>query len=162
MYEVFRNQVVSALVSNFSNEQIRLITSALDHVASCYNIEKQCTELAIDGRSEFIEIVKTFFAVRFTEGMSKTSIKTEQSIMKNFVLAMNVPINKIQPNHIRSYLFNYQQNHNISQRTLELYRTVICGFFRWAASESYIERDITMNIKPIKFVPNQRKALSQL
>ena len=63
---------------------------------------------------------------------------------------------------IRVYLYKYQKEHGISNRTLDCRRTIICGYFNWMAAEEYICKNPAINIEPIKYERKHKKAMSQL
>ena len=63
---------------------------------------------------------------------------------------------------VRSYLYHYQQERAISDRSLEAIRVVIASFFRWLYEEEYIAKNPCTKVKPIKYEYKERGFLSQL
>ena len=72
------------------------------------------------------------------------------------------PNDKVTANDIRVYLYKYQKDHNISNRTLDCKRTIICSYFGWLVSEEYIFKNPALNIAPIKYERKHKKPMSQL
>lgn len=160
MYETFRNDVLYHL-KDLDEKTLRYISETLDHISTGYKIEKAETGLTVIGREQFLKIAGTYIIVRKTEGLKNGTIEHMSRIMKSFIYSMTRPISEIQPNDIRAYLYNYQKERGISNRSLDLIRTIICTFFKWVVSEGYIPTNPAANIRPIKYTRNPRKALSQ-
>lgn len=160
MYETFRDDVLYHL-NHLDSDTLRYVSEVLDCVATGYKIEKAETGLAVLGREQFLEVAGTYIIVRKTEGLKNGTIEHISRMMKHFIYATIKPITEIQPNDIRAYLYNYQKERGITNRSLDLIRTTICTFFKWAASEGYIPTNPAANIKPIKYIRTPRKALTQ-
>lgn len=161
MYEKFRGEVLYRL-GGLDTSILSEVAKALDLVAIGYKIEKAETGLAVIGREQFIEIAATYVIVRKTEGIKDGTLKHMSRILRQFINATPKPIAEVKPNDIRGFLFTYQKDRGISNRSLNLMRTIICTFFKWVTTEGYIPVDPASNIKPIKYVRKPRKALSQM
>lgn len=162
MYEIFRNELIAKLDGKIDREQIDSVIGALDSIATRFSISEAQMALSIVGRRQFLDTIKLYFIIRSQEGMSPNSVKTERSILLNFAMRCTVPLQQVTANHIRSYLYNYEIQNKISKRTLQLYRCVICTFFKWCNTEGYIQKDITKVVKKINYQRKQKKALTQL
>lgn len=160
MYELFRGGVLYHL-SDLSPEILSRVAEAMDVVSAGYSIKKAETGLSVIGREKFLEIAATYVIVRKTEGIKSGTTEHMVRILKQFIQATPKPIAEVKPNDIRAFLYNYQKARGISNRTLDMMRTIICTFFKWAASEGYIPTDPSFNIRPIKYTRKPRKALSQ-
>lgn len=160
MYEKFRGEVLYQL-GNLDSNILAKVAQALDIVATGYKIDKAETGLAVVGREQFLDIAATYVIVRKTEGLKDGTLKHMSRVLSQFIYAVPKPICDIQPNDIRGFLFTYQKNRRISNRSLDLLRTLICTFFKWAATEGYIATNPAANIKPIKYNRKPRKALTQ-
>lgn len=114
--------------------------------------------MCVIGRDEFFDIAGAYVITRKTEG----SLEHITRILRMFICSMTKRIQEIQPNDIRAFLFNYQRSRNITNRSLDFIRTIICTFFKWCAAEGYIPSNPASNIKPICYTRKPRKALSQL
>ena len=133
----------------------------MDLVAAGYTITKAETSLAVVGREQFFKIAAMYVIVRKTEGISDGTIGHMTRILKQFISSSLKPIEEVQPNDIRAFLYNYQRTRGVSNRTLDTMRAILCVFFKWCASEGYIPTDPAYNVKPIKYTRKLRKALSQ-
>lgn len=165
LHERMRHELMMTIATelkHLSKEDLCSIAQAFDKTASSYNIAEAETHLAILGREEFIRVIKCFIVVKRMEGLKDTTISRYLLVLKNFMEASVKPLGEITTNDIRMYLFKYQADRGVDNRTLECMRVVIGTFMRWATAEGYIERDPSVSLKPIKFVAKPRETLEQL
>ena len=161
MYEMFRSEVLKKLDS-FPSDVLAQVAKALDMTAEKYIISKAETNLCVIGRQEFIDIAGAYVVTKKTEGLADESLKHIARILRIFIYSTSKKVQEIQPNDIRAFLFNYQKSRNISNRSLDFIRTIVCTFFKWCSAEGYIASNPAQNIKPIRYTRKPRKALSQL
>lgn len=160
MYEIFRDELIYKL-RTLDQDTLNTVISALDEVACAYSISKAETSLTVIGKDHFVEVVSVYMIVRKTEGISNGTLEHIGRIMRQFINDVAKPIEDIKTNDIRAFLFRYQRNRGISNRTLDQMRSIICTFFSWAASEGYISTNPASTVRPIKYIKPPRKALSQ-
>ena len=164
LYEQMRNDFTFSLESIFPDmpPEIRnAIIGALDYTCQKYDISKKETALAVV-EDVVPEAAKIYIAVKKTEGLSDMTIYNYAHVLRNFFECVRKPLDCITPNDIRMYLYHYQQNRNISDRSLDKYRETLCWFFSWAYREEYITKDPSKPIKAIKYTAKERQSLSQL
>lgn len=164
-YEKMKHDVmmkIATRIPEMNTESLCLIAQCLDEVVSGYTISEAETHLAIVGREEFVRVVKNYIVIKKMEGLSEKTLSRYLLTLKNFIDKMMKPIGEVTANDIRLFLFSYQDERGISNRSLESMRGVICTFFRWAASEGYISRDPSVPLKPIKWTAKPREALEQI
>lgn len=161
MYERFKNELLMN-VGHFPSDILETLSKALDSVAVGYSIKQAETALSVIGREEFKQIAGAYIITKKTEGLADGSLENMARTINKFIISVMKPIGDIKPNDVRAYLYNYQQERGISNRTLDHMRTSICSFFHWAAAEGYIQSDPASNIKPIKYTKKPRKALTQI
>lgn len=82
--------------------------------------------------------------------------------MKNMFLWLQKSPDRVNVNDIRGFLYHYQKERNVSNRTLEQYRQYISHFFTWACDEEYIQKNPSKSIKAIKHEVKPRQALTQI
>lgn len=160
MYETFRDEMIYKL-RDLDTDTLNKVLSAIDEVACGYSIGKAETALTVVGKDKFMEIVSIYMIVRKTEGICNGTLEHIGRIMRQFINDEAKPIGDVQANDIRAFLFRYQRNRGISNRTLDQMRSIICTFFSWAAAEGYIPVNPAATVRPIKYVRSPRKALSQ-
>lgn len=161
MYEQFKNQIVTALSSTFNVEDIEQIMKSMDIVAYDYDINKKETSVAVYN-SELPEIAKTFLVSKKIEGLSDTTLYNYGLVLKRFFLTLQKSPEQITANDVRVYLYNYQQQHSISNRSLDKLRQNLSSFFQWATAEQYLDRNPMITIKKIKYESKQMSYFSQV
>lgn len=142
-------------------ETLNQISSALDRVAKRYDVTEKELSLSVDV-SPIPELVKIYLVVKKTEGLSDGTIQNYSLILQNFFGHVRKNVQDVTANDIRIFLYDYKKFRNVSDRTLDKYRQMICWFFGWAHTEEYISRNPAKSIKAIKHEINERQALSQI
>lgn len=161
MYPKFRSQLTERLSDHFDVFQINFILQEIDKIAHEYDfVKKERSLISYDGGIP--SILKTFIACKKIEGMARGSLDNYFLILKNFFSYVNKPLEKITTNDIRVFLYSYQDEKKISNRTLDQYQTYIKSFFGWCTDEGYVEKDIARKLKPIKYERREKEALSQM
>lgn len=162
-YEMLRGEFGSKLIEagwDLGTEEAKRIMTALDAVASGYCITRQSMELIT--QDEMPQIVKVYIVSKKIEGLSAGTLAGFMYTMKSFLAYVRKPLETTTPNDIRMFLYHYQEERGVSNRTLDHVRSIVSGFFRWAAAEGYMDKDPTATIKPIKIEIKQRQSLSQV
>lgn len=164
-YEHMRHEImtkVAAVLPELTREALCKISSVMDEVSTHYNIAEAETHLAVLGRDEFQRVIKAYIVVKHMEGLSELTLRNYLTYLKPFMEAATKPLAEITANDIRLYLFKYQSEKNVSNRTLEAIRCAICTFMRWATNEGYIPTNPVETLKPIKFEKKPRESLEQI
>ena len=161
MYEQFKNQLLLSLEPFYGNEDLQLILGCLDRVAYDYDIAKKETSVAVYNE-EIPEIAKIYLVSRKVEGTSEKTLYNYGMALKNFFRTIQKPIEQITANDIRVYLYQYKEQRNVSDVTLDRLRQTLDTFFKWACCEDYLVKNPMQTIKPIKCETKQRQALSQI
>ena len=161
MYEQFKDQFIKALSADFSTDELRTIGNYLDIAANNYEISKKETGLVVyeQGIPETVEI---FVVSKKISGLSEKSLYLYLMVLKDFFYTVRKKPEEVTANDIRIYLYQYQKMHEISNRTLDCRRTIICSYFNWMASEEYIVKNPAINIQPIKYERKHKKAMTLL
>lgn len=162
MYEQFKNDVLMKLVKDptFSQEQIKHLLTLLDVVAYDYNIEKKETAITVYNQ-ELPPVVKTFIVCKSIEGFSKGTLYNYTKHLTNFFFTMQKAPEQITANDVRVYLFNYQQERGITNRSLDKVRSCLASFYSWMCIEGYIEKNPLLAVNKIKYEKKPKKPCSQ-
>lgn len=153
---------IASVVPELGKETLCRIAKAMDEVSGRYSISEAETHLAVLGREEFQRVIKNYIVVKHMEGLSDATLQNYLFRLHHFMKASTKPLEKLTANDIRLYLFKYQSESGITNRSLDSVRSVICTFLRWAASEGYISTNPAETIKPIKWEAKPREALEQI
>lgn len=140
---------------------INAATNALDRAAYPYEIVVKETALSTEV-NPIPQLVKIYLVVKKTEGLSDGTLENYMRILTTFFLQVKKSPQDIEAADIRMFIYAYKQMHNISDRTLDKYRQMICWFFQWAHSEEYIQKNPAKSIKAIKHEIKERVALTQI
>lgn len=155
----FTDELVSRIVDKIPNEYIEVVTGELAELLTHYNIEPVSTELTI--YSGYVpECFRAFFVTKKIEGLSEGTLNLYMMRLKEFFSIMNKPFEQITANDVRAYLYAFQRDRKVSNRTLDCIRSILSSFFSWSAAEGYLDKNIMIAVKPIKYEVNQRKALT--
>lgn len=160
MYEKMKSQLVGRMTDHFDVANINYILEQLDIVMFDYDLIQKERGLIIY-ENGVPEILKNFIACKKVQGMAKGSLDNYYLIMSKFFQFIQKPLDKIDTNDVRVFLFKYQEMKGISNRTLDQYQTIIKAFFTWCCDEEYLERNITKKLKPVKYTRKERESLTQ-
>lgn len=162
MYERLRNDFLRAAhEGGMRVEDVQAAVNALDQVAARYEIRQKELSLMIYN-DEIPELVKTYIVCKKIEGLEDRTLETYTRMLRIFFRSFRKPVERIDANDIRIFLFQYQQERKCSNRTLDKYRSYISSFFVWAVDEGYIQRNPMRTIQAIKYEKKPRQNLSQL
>lgn len=163
-YEQLRTALIVEIekdISGITTETLNKISSALDRASQRYEVSIK--ELSLSVNVEPIpELVKIYLVVKKTEGLSAGTIENYSLILQNFFGRVRKSAADVTANDIRLFLYDYKKYRNVSDRTLDKYRQMICWFFGWAHTEEYIPRNPAKSIKAIKHETKDRQALTQM
>ena len=161
MYEKFRSQFIRRLLDHFDSDEINTIINELNVVASDYDIVQQQRGVIPYG-DVIPEVVKTFIACKKIEGYSNGTLTNYKHLLMSFFGYVRKPLEQIETNDIRVFLYAYQEERKISNRSLDKYQTNLRAFFEWCYEEHYIENNVAKRLKPIKYERKDKVALTQL
>lgn len=161
MRDILKNELLQILNDSVDIEALRMIDTKIDMVLLNYKIERAQTDIVPYG-SCIPESVDSYIISRKISGLSEKTLYLYRMVLKDFFLTVRKAPTDITTNDIRAYLYMYQSKHDISNRTLDSKRNIICGFFNWLAAEEYICKNPAVNIKPIKYERKHKKAMTQL
>lgn len=148
-------------IPGVSADILERICSALDRAVKRFDVSVRETALSVE-TDPIPSLVKTYIVVKKTEGLSNGTLQNYALILRSFFAWCHKSVEEVTANDIRIFLYEYGQQREVSDRTLDKYRQMICWFFGWAHTEEYISRNPARAIKAIKFETKERQALSQL
>lgn len=161
MREKLKNDLLLLLDTYINASMLSEIDQKLNVILSDYEIESRKTELVIY-EYQIPNTVEIYIVSKKISGLSDKSLYLYKIVLEDFFYTVRKQPEKVTANDIRIYLYQYQKMHEISNRTLDCRRTIICSYFHWMASEEYIVKNPAINIQPIKYERKHKKAMSQL
>lgn len=156
--ELFRDELLSELILEFSEEDLLKILNAFDKAAQNYTIEHKSYDLiTTDGLPEE---VKWFIASKSIANCSpKTLDQYRYRLVSFFTIVQKKPA-EITTNDVRLYLYWYKNNRNVGNHTLEHIRLCLSSFFSWCLTENRITSNPMTRIERIKYQQPQREPLT--
>ena len=161
MREKLKNELIMMLDKYVDVGTLQQIEPQLELILSNYEIEDRKTEIIPYG-SDISETVEIYMVTKKISGLSDKTLYLYGVVLTDFFRTIQKKPETVSANDIRVYLYLYQKNHKISNRTLDCRRTIICGYFNWMAAEEYICKNPAINIPPIKYERKHKKAMTQL
>ena len=157
--ENFAKEFMVKLDGKISESDMATILQELQMFASGYDIQKKETSLTTY-EPQIPECYKAYMVSKKIEGLSKETLKTYDLYLKDFLLYIRKPVREITANDIRIYLFHYQRENGVSNRTMDGRRLVINTFLEWCRTERYIDWNPCSQIHPIKYESKPREPLT--
>lgn len=159
MREKLENELLKLLDKNVDID--RALKPEIETILSNYEIESRKTDIIVYG-SDIPETVEIYVVSKKIEGLSDKTLYLYLRVLKDFFQTICKKQEDITANDIRVYLYKYQKEHGITNRTLDCRRTIICTYFNWLAAEEYIVKNPAVKIEPIKYERIHKKAMSQI
>lgn len=154
------NDLMVELNGKVSDEQLEFICNEVRICAQSYSISKVGTEVAvIEGYPKELEI---FLVAKKIEGRSMGTLDLYKSRLEDMFNVIGKPLRDLTSNDLRLYMYNYQVNNGVSDRTLDCCRLVLSSFFKWCFDEGYIDKNPCASIRPIHYEAKPREPLSDL
>ena len=162
MREKLKNELLLMLDKYIDDDsKLKSISQNIDSVLSNYDIQNTVNEI-ITYEYAVPKTVKIYIVSKKIAGISERSLYLYNIVLNDFFITVQKPDNQITANDIRVYLYKYQEEHGITNRTLDSKRIIICTYFTWLTSEGYISKNPALNISPIKYEQKHKKAMTQL
>jgi integrase/recombinase XerD len=163
MYEHFKDQFItnmSQMKLNLNQEQVNKILTSMDNAAYHYDIYDKDTSRNFKQINGIPQIVYTYLSCKQTEGRTKETLYGYQVMLEIFFHTVKKDPKDVEANDIRCFLYNYQQVHHISNRTLDKYREYLLRFFTWCHESGEIPRNPASQCKPIHYEMPERCSLT--
>lgn len=161
MRDKLKNDLLLAFNNHVDSETLKIIDQKIDIILSNYDVSLHKNEV-VPYTFEVPETVKIYLVTKKISGLSIKSLYLYNIVLTDFFETVHKEQEKITANDIKIYLYRYQGKTGITNRTLDLRRTIICTYFGWLASEEYISKNPAVNIPVIKYERKHKKSLTQL
>ena len=163
MYEQLKNEFAMQLIDrcNLKGEDLQPILDCLDCAAFNYDVKKKETQI-VPYNQELPYLAKTFIVCKSVEGYSEGTLYNYTRFLTKFFFAVQKAPEMVTPNDIRVYLYMYQKERGISNRSLDKVRASISAFYKWMLVEGYIDKDPTIAIKKIKYEKKPKTPCTQI
>lgn len=157
MNEKLKNDLLLLLNNYVDDVFLNDLDLRISTLLKDYKVSKKNTDITTCAFT-LPQTVKIYMVSKKVSGLSKTTLELYLTVLNHFFQTLQKNPSDITANDVRTYLYCYQRDHHICNRTLDNKRTIICGYFRWLASEEYITKNPTLNIKSIKYEKKTQKS----
>lgn len=148
----------TSLSTNFTQEQIAVISETLIKKLVIYDVIELCREI-IPYESINERLLKQYCACLFVDGKSEKTIYQYRYTLIKLLSVINKPFTEMGVYDIR-YFLACEKERGVSGRSVENTRANLSAFFQWMTKEEIIPKNPCMNINPIKFEDTIRKPFS--
>lgn len=161
--EEFKNEIMVALAANgnFNAELLMMIEHVVSHVTRNYKVERMTTELTVQTVKHCREL-DAFILRKEFRGLSKDTIKQYKYLLNNFVAWLDKDVKDVTSDDIRLFLSEYSKINDISDRTKDSKRLILCSFYQFLHQNGYIKVNPAIAVEPIKYKQKVRQPLSHM
>ena len=147
--------------TDFTSDEVESIMKYFDIVANDYEITRKETAITVYNQ-DLPPLVKMFLVCKKIEGFSNGTLYNYTKHLTNFFFTIQKVPDQITANDIRVYLFNYQQERGITNRSLDKVRSCLASFYSWMHIEGYIEKNPMLAVNKIKYEKKPKKPCTQM
>lgn len=155
-YSKFRNDFIATLTQS-DDISLDMVLQTLDSITINYTI----TARQFDDQAISLDILSEYIDSCRYEKMSTGTIENYQLVIGKMLRKLQLPIEEITTNDLRTYLHHYQLERNVGDSTLNKYREYIRSFFKWCCNEGYATKNPAVNLKPVRSEKKQKEFLTQ-
>ena len=136
MRERLKNDLLTMLDQHVPVDTLRKLEPCIETILSNYEVDERKTEIIPYG-SDIPETVQIYIVSKKISGLSEKSLYLYLIVLTDFFRTVRKKPEKVTANDIRIYLYQYQKEHGISNRTLDCKRTIICSYFNFMSCFLY-------------------------
>ena len=136
------------------------ILAALDAASSGYEITRKCVDLI--PADEIPPAVKMYIASKTVEHLAKGTLSLYLLRLKQFFGVVHKPLEQVDANDIRMYLYQYKNLNGTMDSTLEGIRLALNSFFEWCVQEDYLIKNPVRRIPSIRVDSPERLPMTAL
>lgn len=161
--EEFKNEVILQLQGNgvFSSEMLIMVDQAISYVMRSYQIQRMCTEVAVQTVKRCPEL-DAFILRKEFRGLSEDTIRQYRYLLNAYVAWLDKDVKDVVSDDIRTFLTEYAKINDISDRTKDSKRLIICSFYQFLHQNGYIKENPAAAVEPIKYKQKVREPLSHM
>lgn len=150
---IMKENIIQAIVAKMQRDldcrqMARLkavLTSELHNVEI---IEKE--ECVYQQTQENEQFLNSFISAKKIEGCSDKTLAYYRNTIERLLVTLSMAICHITTSDIRTYLSDYQEEHQSSKVTIDNMRRIFSSFFAWLEDEDYIAKSPVRRIHKVK------------
>lgn len=159
--EELKNEILTQLQTECNTQLLMIIDSVLSRAMRNYEIKRMCTEVAVMTAISCPELDAFLLRKKF-RGLSDGTINSYRYLLNNFVAWLDKDVKQVIADDIRTFLDEYAKINNISDRTKDGKRLIICSFYQFLHQNGYIKVNPAVAVEPIKYNQKIREPLTQM
>ena len=150
---IMKENIIQAIVAKMQRDldcrqmaQLKaVLTSELHNVEI---IEKE--ECVYQQTQENEQFLNSFISAKKIEGCSDKTLAYYRNTIERLLVTLSMAICHITTSDIRTYLSDYQEEHQSSKVTIDNMRRIFSSFFAWLEDEDYIAKSPVRRIHKVK------------
>ena len=150
---IMKENIIQAIVAkmqrNLDSRQMAQLKTVL--ASELHNVEIIETADCLNKQSQENEhLLNSFISAKKIEGCSDKTLTYYRNTIERLLVELSLTICHITTTDIRSYLSEYQEEHQSSKVTIDNMRRIFSSFFAWLEDEDYIAKSPVRRIHKVK------------
>lgn len=157
MKEELITGVMQQMLPYLDNAQLKQLKQVMEQILFYYEITDAEVKQVEDDSNELMAM---FIAAKRIEGCSEKTLKYYQTTIAAMITSLGKNVRHILTEDLRTYLTDYQSNHQSSRVTIDNIRRILSSFFSWLEDEDYIIKSPVRRIHKVKTASSIKETYS--
>lgn len=157
MKEELITGVMQQMLPYLDNAQLKQLKQVMEQILFYYEITDVEVKQVEDDSNELMAM---FIAAKRIEGCSEKTLKYYQTTIAAMITSLGKNVRHILTEDLRTYLTDYQSNHQSSRVTIDNIRRILSSFFSWLEDEDYIIKSPVRRIHKVKTASSIKETYS--
>ena len=146
-YEAMRLEFADQL-NKMGFPRVPELLAVLDDVSSSYDVTRKTTDII--PADSIPQAVRLYIASKHVEHLSRGTLDLYFLRLNQFFSTVHKPLDQVTTNDVRVFLYQYKENRDVKDTTLEGIRICLNSFFEWCVQEDMLTKN------PVRRVPSIR------
>ena len=148
-----KENIIQAIVAKMQRDldcrQMARLKAVL--ASELHNVEIIEKEVCVKQQAQENEhLLNSFISAKKIEGCSDKTLVYYRNTIERLLVTLSLAICHITTTDIRTYLSDYQEEHQSSKVTIDNMRRIFSSFFAWLEDEDYIAKSPVRRIHKVK------------
>ena len=160
-YIIYKNKIIRIMKENIIQAIVAKMQRDLDCrqmarlkavlTSELHNVEIiEKSDCATQQTQENEHLLNSFISAKKIEGCSDKTLTYYRNTIERLLVTLSLAICHITTTDIRTYLSDYQEEHQSSKVTIDNMRRIFSSFFAWLEDEDYIAKSPVRRIHKVK------------
>ena len=150
---IMKENIIQAIVAEMQRDldcrQMARLKAVL--TSELHNVEIiEKSDCATQQTQENEHLLNSFISAKKIEGCSEKTLTYYRNTIERLLVTLSLAICHITTTDIRTYLSDYQEEHQSSKVTIDNMRRIFSSFFAWLEDEDYIAKSPVRRIHKVK------------